>query len=262
MTIEAFGKREGDVPAERKTLYEEGPWLYKRQGIYYMFFAGGPVPEHLGYSTGPTATGPWTYRGVVMPTQGRSFTNHPGVIDYKGKTYLFYHNGDLPGGGGFTRSVCVDELKFEADGSVRKMDMTKEGPKPVGTLNPYARVEAETIAWAYGVETERNPDGGMNVTDIEDGDAIKVRNVRFGAAGASKFRARVGAAGEAGAIEVRLDAKDGPLVGTLQIPASGSKSGWQELSTAIRNCKGIRDLYFVFRGEGYKFDSWQFERIR
>ena len=47
-------------------------------------------------STAPTAEGPWKYGGVVIPTQGKSFTDHPGIVDYKGKTYLFYHNGALP----------------------------------------------------------------------------------------------------------------------------------------------------------------------
>ena len=50
---------------------------------------------------------------------------HPGVIDYKGKTYLFYHDGSLPGGGSFSRSVCVEELKFDADGAVIPVDMTR-----------------------------------------------------------------------------------------------------------------------------------------
>ena len=49
-----------------------------------------------------------------MPTEGRSFTNHPGVIDYKGRSYFFYHNGALPGGSGFTRSVAVEEFEFNS----------------------------------------------------------------------------------------------------------------------------------------------------
>ena len=85
--------------AERPTLYEEGPWLYKRKDLYYLLWAGGPISEHLGYSMSKSPTGPWKYGGVLMPTEGRSFTNHPGMVDYKGNTYLFYHNGALPGGG-------------------------------------------------------------------------------------------------------------------------------------------------------------------
>ena len=69
-----------------------------------------PAARAPGLQHWPHRDGPWTYGGVVMKTQGGSFTNHPGVIDYKGKTYLFYHDGSLPGGGGFSRSVCVEEL--------------------------------------------------------------------------------------------------------------------------------------------------------
>lgn len=87
MTEEAFGKREGNVK-ERPTLYEEGPWLYKRNDLYYLLWAGGPISEHLGYSTSKSPLGPWKYGGVLMPTEGRSFTNHPGIVDYKGNTYL------------------------------------------------------------------------------------------------------------------------------------------------------------------------------
>ena len=84
MTVEAFGKRSKDDP-NRLTTYEEGPWLYQRNALYYLIFAGGPISEHIGYSTGPSPAGPWKYGGVVLPTQGRSFTDHPGVVDFKGK---------------------------------------------------------------------------------------------------------------------------------------------------------------------------------
>ncbi len=51
-----------------------------------------------------------------------AFTNHPGVVDFRGKTYFFYHDGSLPGGGGFNRSVCVQEMSFRPDGSVVEME--------------------------------------------------------------------------------------------------------------------------------------------
>ncbi|MGB8376359.1 MAG: glycoside hydrolase family 43 protein, partial [Salegentibacter sp.] len=116
-TIEAFGKREGEKNERRPTTYEEGPWVYKRNGIYYLLFAAGPIPEHIGYSTSKSITGPWKYQGKLMPTEGSSFTNHPGIVDYKGNTYFFYHNAGLPGGSGFNRSVCVQQVKFNDDGT-------------------------------------------------------------------------------------------------------------------------------------------------
>lgn len=96
MTTDSFGVRNGN--ADRPTLYEEGPWFYKRGSLYYMVYAASGIPENIAYSTSSSPTGPWKYRGIIMPTQGGSFTNHPGIIDFKGRSYFFYHNGALPGG--------------------------------------------------------------------------------------------------------------------------------------------------------------------
>lgn len=262
MTPAAFGDRSKPDP-RRSTSYEEGPWLYKRNGIYYLFFAAGPIPEHLAYSTGASPAGPWRYGGVVMATQGGSFTNHPGVVDYRGKTYLFYHNAALPGGGGFHRSVCVDELQFNPDGSVVPRDMSKDGPAPVAALDPYRRVEAETIAWARGVETEPAGDepGNMVVTAVDDGDSIEVKNVDFGKRGAARFAAAVASDHHAGGIiELRLDRADGPLIGSLAIPSG--EGPWKTHSTDVAGASGVHDLFLIFKGPPggnlYRIDWWKF----
>lgn len=259
LTAESFGKREKDP--KRATLYEEGPWIYKRNGMYYLVYAASGIPENIAYATAPTATGPWTYRGIIMPTEGKSFTNHPGVIDYKGKSYFFYHNGALPGGGGFTRSVCVEEFVYNPDGTFPTIKMSKEGVKPVGTLNPYERVEAETMAWGQGVETATNESSGVYVTDISNGDYIKVRNVDF-ATGAKKFTGSV-AATAGGKIELRVGGIDGKLVGTLEVKPTGAADKWETQSTSVEGLEGIADLYLKFiGGEGVlmNVDWWRFEK--
>jgi len=117
MTVETFGEGSHDTG----TSYGEGPWFYKRNGIYYMVFAGfrtGQTNEYIGYSTSDSPTGPWKYQGVVMTEEGGVFTNHPGITDYKGKSYLFYHTGELPGGSLFHRSICVTEFNYNEDGTI------------------------------------------------------------------------------------------------------------------------------------------------
>ena len=121
MTEEAFG---GPIMSKRekgkqyKDSYVEGPWLTKRNGTYQLLYAAGGVPEHISYSTAPHPTGPWKYAGEIMPlSDTKSFTNHCGVADFKGHSYFFYHTGKLPKGGGFGRSVAVEEFKYNADGS-------------------------------------------------------------------------------------------------------------------------------------------------
>jgi len=257
LTTESFGVRS---KTDRPTQYEEGPWLYKRNGLYYMIFAAGPISEHISYSTSSSSTGPWTFRGVIMPTQGGSFTNHPGVCDYKENSYFFYHNGALPGGGGFTRSVCVEQFKYNEDGTIPTINMTKVGAPQIGTLNPYDTVQAETICWESGVETEKCDEGGMNVCDIENGDYIKIKGLDFGK-GAKSFKARVASETKGGNIEIRLDSPSGTLVGSCAVSGTGGWQNWVISSCSVKGAAGVRDLYLVFTGGNgklFNFDWWQF----
>jgi arabinoxylan arabinofuranohydrolase len=258
LTTQGFGSRPNST--DRPTLYEEGPWFYKRNSLYYMVFAAKCCSEFIAYSTSPGPTGPWTYRGTIMPTQGSSFTNHAGVIDYKGGSYFFYHNGALPGGGGFTRSVAVEKFTYNADGTFPQINMTSAGAPQVGTLNPYVRQEAETIAWQSGIETERASEGGMNVGWIENGDWIKVKGAAFGT-GASTFTARVASANAGGSIEVRLDSPTGTRVGTCAVTRTGGWQTWSSVSCPVSGATGTHDVYLRFTGgSGYLFnvDWWRF----
>lgn len=279
MTEEAFGE---SPDKGHKTSYGEGPWFYKRNNLYYMVYAAFKKgqSEHLAYSTSESPTGPWTYGGVIMPSQqfgntGVSYTNHPGVVDFQGHSYLFYHCQGLPGGTSYKRSVCVEEFTYNEDGSFPDdIAMTVEGPDPIAALNPYERTEAETFAWGTNVKTEVCPEGGMNVCDIINKSSLKVRNVDFGEKGPIKFHASVASeGGNDGVIEVRLDAEDGDVVGTIEVPNTGGKDKYQTCSFDIKEnaLTGIHDLYFVFTGKEkgedekediklFKFDYWQFEK--
>ena len=199
-----------------------------------------------------------------MPTQGLAFTNHPGVVDYKGHTHLFYHNGALSGGGSFTSSVCVDELKFKADGSIPPIDMTKDGPPPAATLDPCQRTEAETVAWESGIETEPSSASGMAVCDIDDGDLIEIRNVDFGPRSPHSFRASIAADQAGGIIAVHLDSATGPVIATLRVDATGGERIWKTLTMPVTEATRVHDLFFVFghvTGTApFRFDWWQFDR--
>ncbi|MDG4758085.1 family 43 glycosylhydrolase [Micromonospora sp. WMMD710] len=258
LTTAGFGTRNGN--ASRPTLYEEGPWVYKRNGTYYNVFAAECCSEFIAYSTAPGPTGPWTYRGTIMPRQGGSFTNHAGVVDVNGGSYFFYHNGALPGGGGYTRSVAVEKFSYNSNGTFPTINMTTTGAPQVGTLNPYVRQEAETIAWGSGIETEPSSEGGMNVGWIENGDYIKVKGVAFGA-GATSFAARVASAGSGGRIEVRLDNSTGPLVGTCTVPVTGGWQTWTTSTCAVSGATGTRDVFLRFAGGSgnlFNVNWWQF----
>ena len=197
-----------------------------------------------------------------MATEGASFTNHPGIIDFNGTSYFFYHNGALPGGSGYTRSVAVESFTYNSDGTIPTLTMTTEGPAQVGTLDPYVRQEAETMAWSADVETEVCSEGGINVCYIENGDYIKIKGVAFGA-GAEAFTASVASQTSGGDIELRLGSTDGTLVGTCTVVGTGGWQEWTTVTCPVDGATETQDLFFVFTGAGtdmlFNFDWWQFE---
>lgn len=267
------GTRTDNNKVRRPTMYEEGPWFYKRGEHYYLIYAANGIPERIDYSMADSPLGPWEYKGMIMDdnVDGKgtgSFTNHPGVVDYKGHSYLFYHTGKLPDGGGYHRSVAVEEIYYNEDGTIQPVDFTDEGVYPVEDLNPYERVEAETLAWGQGIEKEPCSQGGINLCDIDEGDYVKVESVDFGDYGAVKFSACTASdktEGEkAGTIDIYLDSADGELIGTIDVMGTGSYDTWTTAEVDIDSVTGVHDLYFVFNGtedvkeDLFKFDYWQF----
>ena len=261
MKPESFGRREGNP--KRATLYEEAPWLYKRKGAYYLFYAGGPIPEHLAYATSDSPEGPWKYGGTVMAKEGGSFTNHPGIVDFRGKTYLFYHDASLPGGSGFTRSVCVREMDFGRDGKVNPVKMVKEGvEKGLKPLCPYRKVEAETMAWSKRMKSDYNPQVGVFVTALRNGSYTRVRDVDFGEKAPSRILARLSTTHNADIVmEVRLDGLEGQVLAELKVPRTGGSDRWKLVEKQIPQVTGVHDLYFIFKGKAMRnlayFDYWK-----
>ena len=263
-SVEGFGAPSPDKrvkDTKYKDMYTEGPWIMKRNGKYYLLYAAGGVPEHIAYSMADTPTGPWKYMGEIMPLcDTGSFTNHCGVADFKGHNYFFYHTGKLPGGGGFGRSIAVEEFDFNPDGTFPVIMPTDKGVNPVATLDPFCRNEAETMAFSKGVKADLNARTGVYISDIHNDDFIKVANVDFGA-GAKKFSASV----SSGVIEVHPDSIGSTPVASVRVPYTG---GWEEWTTVEcdvdSSLNGVRDLYFVFKGEKgpklFNFDFWSFKK--
>ena len=248
---------------ELMTQYEEGPWLVKRNGTYILSYPAGGVPEHMAYSTAPTINGPWTYRGRIMDEAENSFTIHGGNITFKGRDFMFYHNGALPGGGGFCRSACVEEFKWNDDGSFPFIPQTKEGVvTPVKNLDPYSRVEAETQAESRGIKVDRRDGKDHFVTNISDGDWIRVRSVDFKDCGQKAVIVVVGEQKGKGTIEFYTDNMEGEPF--CKVPVNRDNAGFPTASFTYlidSDVQGVHDVYIVFRcetPEPFTFDWWQF----
>lgn len=283
MTEEGFGSppmREREKGKEYKDSYVEGPWLIQApapRNDWFLLYAAGGVPEHISYSSAPSPTGPWHYEGVIMPEGGTgSFTNHCGVVTFKGHNYFFYHTAHLPGGGGFGRSASVEEFKYTEDGHIPTILPTREGVQPIATFSPYRRVPAATMAYSFGLKTRQyhpsagNVSGGFHarspltvyVSDTHDGDWLRLDNVDFGINGAREFTVRAASGLRGGSIELHVDSLHGRQLGTVEISGTGGWEQFREFSAFLpRIATGVHDLYLVFRGrkgpELFNLEWWQ-----
>lgn len=286
--------------------YVEGPWFTKHDGTYYFMWAGhgGNTNAHKGgetlhYAYCDQPLGQYTYGGLLQETTkgvikedgtiNGSFTNHPGVCDFKGHSYLFYHTTELPGGcgegQGAHRSVCVAEFTYNDDKTIDVVGMP-DSVDPIGTLNPYEKVEAETICWSEGLKTGQVT-GSKGYADVyvynmHNNDFIQLREVDFGSEGAYSFKASVKDAKEDAAAKLDIYIDDA-LTAVLDV--TNTSDEWKELSVKLdKKITGIHDVKFVFKGDYdkpsnetglsrdkeayiheedtgmFKFDYWTFEK--
>ena len=257
------------VKAEGKPRnYQEGPWIYKRNGHYYLAYASTCCPEGIGYAMSDKPTGPWEFKCELMDPNQLSSGNHPGIIDFKGKSYVFGFNYTInweqTNVHRERRSVCVAEMTYHPDGTIQKVPWwTNEGVAQVGSFNPFRQVDAATICYEKGVRTKsRGTDKqGVYVSVAENGAYIKIKGVDFGNAGTARFLATLATPIDGATISLRLDSETGHEIGTLKVKSTGAPDKWGTQSCGITGARGAHDLYLKFFGNGtplMNIDTWEF----
>ncbi|HIW31411.1 MAG TPA: family 43 glycosylhydrolase [Candidatus Paenibacillus intestinavium] len=268
------------------------PYMFENSGInkvnnkyYYTYCSnfydgvrpeGSPQAGQISYMVSDSPMGPWTYEGIILKNPVHFFdiggNNHHAIFEFHDSWYIAYHAQTLSKAMGVAkgyRSTHLNQVFFNEDGTIQEIIADYEGVKQLKTFNPYVRVEAETIGWQAGINTEQISDNAQQsfsnrvVTDIDNGDWIAVSNVDFGNDGASSFTAAVANGSAASSIEIRLDSPDGKLIGELSIPAVTDEDQYSELQTKIEGANGVHHLFLVFRGEEnsqlFKLNYWQFQ---
>lgn len=117
---------DGAVATVDLPRFAEGAHIHKRNGLYYLAYGYG-YPEKVAYAMSESIHGPWEFKGILNEIAGNCVTNRPAILDFKGQSYFFYHNGALPNGGSHRRSVCLDYLFYDNDDSMKRVVMSTEG---------------------------------------------------------------------------------------------------------------------------------------
>jgi hypothetical protein len=78
------------------------------------------------------------------------WTNHHSIVNYQGQWYLFYHNNAYSPNFDKNRSVCIDSLHFNADGTIQEVKPTLRG---VGITDARSQVQMDRYSHIGGGAT-------------------------------------------------------------------------------------------------------------
>ena len=231
------------------------------------------MKSNLDYSIGNSPKGPLTYQGTLNLELGSNLkngpllpetnyvpwrlmqSNHGGIVEFHGQEYLFYHTSALSswrqsefkGPGNWTqRSVCVDELNYNPDGTIIPVQQTIEGVKKITinqdfsiNLDPKKAFEQDKIKIKNKIIFAKNES------------SLSFKNVNLGT-GYYYFGVKVNKITTKGKIEIRKDSAKGALLGTILLNKNSLKTNNGIAETFLRDANGIHNIVLVFISDDNK----------
>lgn len=237
---------------------KEGPWVFERNGIYYLTFPHVEnKTERLEYAIGDNPMGPFKMTGVIMEESPTGcWTNHHSIFEYKGQWYLFYHHNDYSPHFDKNRSIRIDSLFFNADGTIREVSprLRGVGIAPANRnieIDRYSLISEQGASIAF-LDTTNRFKGWKTVFD-KAGAWIQYNTVDFGTTRPEKIHVRCNS-GSGGILQVRLDSSNGPLLSEITIPAGDT---WTSVSAKVSEFKdGIHNLVLVSKSNNPVEVDW------
>jgi hypothetical protein len=235
-----------DLP---KDGLKEGPYLFERNGIYYMTYPHVQNKiERLEYAMSSNPMGPFKVAGVIMDESSSGcWTNHHSIIKFNDQWYLFYHNNDFSPKFDKNRSVRIDSLFFNPDGTIRKVVPTFRG---VGVndalekieIDRYSQISNNGVSVVF-LDTLNTFKGWKTKLDKQNA-WIQYNTIDFG--NKKPKSVKVQALSQTGCIlQIRIDKTDGILLAEIKIPKS---TEWNTVDAPLSKYqKGIHNLIVVLK---------------
>ena len=240
--------------------FKEGPFAFKRNGKYYLTYPWvKDKTECLAYAMSDNPMGPFEYKGIIMEQSPTGcWTNHHSLVEYKGQWYLFYHHNDYSPEFDKNRSVRVDSLTFNPDGTIQLVTPTLRGVGITDAgkaiqLDRYSAISQEGASIDY-INQANKLDGWKVLFNRKDA-WVSYNRVDFGNQEWQKVDARV-LSSAGGTLGVYANEK---MIAEIEVPASVSE--WKTLSVPVEVAQaGIQDLRVsLVKGNDVQLDWIRFE---
>ncbi len=256
------------------TAFFEAAFVHRRGDTYYFSYSSDFSSGHgaaIEYLIGDGPMSGFEYQGKILNNANinRGNNNHHSIVDFEGKTYIFYHNRKLEQELGVdkvnNRSIAVQELTYLPDGTFSTLDMSTEDytVEQIKCLDGFQEIEAERLAEQRGIEVEGAAGGIVRVAQISAGDWVAYSQVDF-RDGATQWVARVASAAGSGSIDIVIDGciggKAGTSIGTCQVMSTGAADTYATLTCPITETSGPHDLCLKFADNpSFELDSFHLE---
>ena len=255
----------------------EGPFAFEYNGNYYLTYPYvRENTEVLGYAMSKNPMGPYEYKGLIMPEhENGCWTNHHSIVNYKGQWYLFCHQNAFSPRDDKRRSVQIDKLYFNPDGTIQEVKKTMRG---VGINQATERIEIDRYSEASSDVTTQlidtvNTFRSYEATLPAKGSWIKYKDIDFScltdgyvlvsakAAGNTKFFIREKDANGKILAEIDMTVKPETPAGMPAMFRRDFSNQWLTQTAALNYTpKGVSDLVITCEGDaGISVDWIQFK---
>jgi hypothetical protein len=231
--------------------------MFERNGIYYLTYPHVQnKTEQLEYAMGNSPTGPFTITGVIMDETPECWTNHHSLVQFKNQWYLFYHHNDLSPKFDKNRSVRIDSLFFNADGTIKKVIPTLRG---VGVTDAHEKIQVDrysnistTGTSVQFIDTLNTFDGWKTILDGSNA-WVQYNSVDFGKKTLKNVSVKA-LSNSGGVLEIRSDAVDGPVIATVNVQNSNE---WNVIKAPVTKFQpGIHNLFVVLKNNAHVEIDW------
>lgn len=230
--------------------FHEGSSVVKRGDTYYYIYAStirNNRPTCLGYATGKSPLGPFTYQGVIIDNNGCDpcvWNNHGRIFEFKGNWYVFYHRSTH--GTKFMRQTCIEPITFNADGTIPEVRMTSNGAGPrLCATNEVSVARACQLRGKLFLAQEK-PGTELVLKNINDGDMAIFRGMDFNRE-FKTFEIRVKGGATNDQIEVMDEDAAGVSFGSISLKGQLYEENWRIESCSMSIPPNVKNIKLSFK---------------